>query len=412
MKNQVLVIGAGASGLVAAISAARQGVNVTLLEKNDRVGKKLLATGNGRCNVWNVYPAPYHGDNDFVQALFSTYPLSQVESFFRSLGLAFREEEGGRVYPASGHGQSVLDVLRLSLSHHQVRLITESKAVSLIKTANGFHCKTQEGETISADRVVVTGGGKAYAKLGSDGSVYPLLASLGHRLIPPLPALTPLEADMRDIKGLNGIRSKAALSPLSSTLPIKAQEGEILFTNYGVSGIAAMALGEYFHQGGTLSIDFSPAANMDKATLEKELFTRRNLFSSFTLEHFFTGLFHKLLGFAFFKKANIAPLSRLGNSLSDQELAALLQAITSFSLSITGTKGFEHAQVTAGGIDTKDFSPLTMESSLVPGLYSAGEVLNIHGPCGGYNLLFAFTSGFAAGKNAGFTISSPAGQRG
>ena len=227
----------------------------------------------------------------------------------------------------------------------------------------------------------------------------------GHSLITPTPALTPLVADMKDLKPLAGLRSKARLTLLSSkTHPHPSpfeDEGEVLFTTYGLSGIVSMAFGEYLTKGGTLSIDFSPGANLGKEDLNQELLHRRKLFTGFTLESFFTGLFHKLIGFAILKKAGFSPLSLPCEDLTDEDLKRLYDTICGFEVSVTATKGFDQAQVTAGGIDTKDFSSHTMESTLQPNAYVSGELLDVHGPCGGYNLLFAFTRGLVAGNHVG-----------
>ncbi len=403
MAKKVIVVGGGASGLVAAIEGAKRGHQVTLLERLDRVGKKILAAGNGRCNLWNVLPASYRGDDAFAQQLFLAQPLSAVEGFFASLGLITRLEEGGRVYPASGHGASALDVLRLALERYRVNLVTETAVTSLKKEKNTFVLKDQRGKKYHADKVILSGGGKASSKLGSNGSAYNLLTQLGHRLTAQYPALVPLDAKMDPLKGMAGVRVRAELNLVNSIShpnpSFVTDEGEVLFTATGLSGIAAMSFGEYFSKGGVLTINFLPAANIKKADLLTHLFSRRALFANAPAEQFFTGVFHKLLGFNLLKAAGISPLSALCSSITDSQLHTLKEMIFCYPVAITGTKGFDQAQVTAGGIDAADFSPTTMESQFIPGLYATGEVLNVHGPCGGYNLLFAFTSGLAAARN-------------
>lgn len=403
MVKKVIVVGGGASGLVAGIEAAKNGHEVTLIERLDRVGKKILSTGNGRCNLWNVLSAKYRGDDTFVKQLYERYPLSTVEDFFSSLGLVTRLEEGGRVYPASGHGASALDVLRLALERYGVNVLTNTAVSSLKKDNDHFILTTDNGKTYLANTVIISGGGKAAPKLGSNGSTYNLLTKFGHQLTPQFPALVPLETAPDAIKGLSGIRVKAKLDLLSSkTHPhpsFTADEGEILFTTSGLSGIAAMSFGEYFSKGGELAINFLPAANLPQEALLPHLHYRRSLLGQVPAEQFFTGLFHKLLGFNLLKATGISPLSIPCADITDGQLHRLSQVITRYPITVTGTKGYDQAQVTSGGIDAAGFSPETMKSKLVPGLYAAGEVLNVHGPCGGYNLLFAFTSGLAAAKN-------------
>lgn len=402
MSKKTMIIGAGASGLATAIHAAQLGKEVTLVERLDRVGKKILSTGNGRCNLYNEEPVVFRGDNTFAQSLLAHSTIGALQAFFASLGLVTRLEEGGRVYPASGHGGSVLDVLRLALDRYAIKVIPNTTITRVQKQGERFIITDQGQNTFTTDQVVVAGGGKAAEKLGSNGSTYPLLTSLGHHLTHPLPALVPLITENQLTKGLAGIRAKALLTLVASnshsTPAFTQDEGEVLFTPYGLSGIAAMSFGEYLSKGGQLSLNLLPTANLAKEALLPQLLMRRDTFGDLPLEHFFTGLFQKLLGFTLFKAAGIGPLSIPARDLKDEQIYALAQVIENFPITVTGTKGFDQAQVTAGGIEPRGFSPQTMESKVVSGLYATGEVLNVHGPCGGYNLLFAFASGLAAAR--------------
>lgn len=397
MKD-VIVVGGGAAGLVAAIAAAEKGAKVLIIEKNDRVGKKLLATGNGRCNLWNTGPALYNGDEAFALATLSALPLDSLESFFSSLGLALGIPEDGRVYPASGLATAVLDVLRLGCQRLHVEIRCGEGVTALRKEKVGYTVVTSAGE-YHTHRIIVTGGGKASPKLSGEGC-YRLLTALGHRLITPKPALTPLQTETEPIRGLEGIRTKACLTLKKGGRTIKEADGEALFTEYGVSGIAAMSLARDWEQG-MLHISFLPALNIEKSALRPMLASRRSLMKGFPLEDFFTGLFHKRLGAAIFRHGAIGPLSRPCEGLTDAEVDQIASLITDFPLAITDTQGFAMAQVTAGGIATEEFDPHTLESRLHPGLYAAGELLNVDGECGGHNLRFAFTTGILAGRSAG-----------
>lgn len=396
--RRVLVIGGGAAGLTAAICAARQGARVTLLEKMDRVGKKILATGNGRCNLLNTGPLCYPGGEAFAKAVLSHTDVKRVAAFFGSLGLSLREEEEHRVYPASGLASSVLDVLRLGCDRHGVQTICGAVVTRLEKIQSGF--MAYAGETrYEADAVIVAGGGKASPKLGSDGSTYRLLTSLGHGLVTPRPALTQIRTETEPIRGLNGLRAAAEISLVRGGRVLAREHGEILFTEYGISGVAAMQLARDAEKG-ALHISLLPAVNIGPAELADKLQSRAVLFEKAPLEQFFLGWLHARLGMALFKRAGIGPLSRLCGTLSGAELSVLAGLIADFPLAVTGINGFENAQVTAGGIDTKDFDPATMSSRLVPGLHAAGEILDVDGGCGGFNLLFAWASGILAGTNA------------
>ena len=397
-EKTVLVIGGGAAGLAAAICAAQKGAKVTLLEKMDRVGKKILATGNGRCNILNRGTFRYHGDKAFAQKVLEKADAKRVTAFFESLGLTLREEEEGRVYPASGLASSVLDVLRLGCARYGVEAIC-GQAVHRIESGTGGWRAITGNKQYTGDAVIIAGGGKASPKLGSDGSTYALLQSQGHRLLDPKPAITQIKTELEPIRGLSGIRVKAEIALVKGGKTVGQELGELLFTEYGISGVAAMQLSRDA-TGGILHIRLTPAMNVSEELLPDFFHSRAVLFGDLPLEQFFLGLTHGRLGMALFKRAGIGPLSRSCASLTTKEIAEICRVVCDFSLSITGIQGFDSAQVTAGGIDTLDFDPDTMASRLQKGLYAAGEVLNVDGDCGGYNLLFAWASGMLAGENA------------
>ncbi len=397
-QKTVLIIGGGAAGLTAAICAARQGAKVTVLEKMDRVGKKILATGNGRCNIMNMGPHRYHGGEAFANEVLVHADVRRVAAFFESLGLTLREEEEGRVYPASGLASSVLDVLRLGCARHQVEVVC-GVPVSRIVKHNGAWAAFAVDKQYAADAIIVAGGGEAAPKLGSDGSAYALLASLGHRLVAPRPAITQLKTETEPIRGLNGIRAQAEVWLTRNNEILKREKGEILFTEYGVSGVAAMQLARD-SAGTTLHMNLLPAINIEETDLFSALLRRAELFTNAPLEQFFSGWLHARLGMALLKRAGVGPLSRTCSSLSSKEISALAALIADFPLAVTGVQGFDSAQVTAGGIDTSGFDPSSMASRLAKGLYAAGEVLDVDGDCGGFNLLFAWASGILAGEHA------------
>lgn len=396
--NTTAVIGGGAAGMAAAIAAARHGDRVLLFERLDRVGKKLLATGNGRCNLMNCSAPAYPGGSDFAVTVLSRCDTAALEQFFHSLGLQLRTEDMGRVYPVSGQAASVLDAFRLALHQADVELHTACPVHALHLHKGGFLLSTTDG-SIFAHRVIVTGGGKAQPKLGSDGSCFALLTELGHHLVRPFPALTQIETDTQPIRGLSGIRIRTEAWITQGSQTLHRTEGEALFADYGLSGVCIMQLARYA-QGRSvqLHLNFIRAMGFNSpAALQQELLRRKQLWQDVPMEQLLTGLCVNRLGVALLRCAGITLLSRPVASLKSAEIDALASLAADFALPVTGVKGFDSAQVTAGGIETSEFSPDTLCSHLVPGLHAAGEILNVDGDCGGFNLMFAFASGLLAG---------------
>jgi len=394
---KTLIIGGGAAGLCAAIAAARKGEKVTVLERMDRVGKKILATGNGRCNLLNAGPLRYPGNGEFARRVID-YPA--LKAFFEGLGLTLRVEAEGRVYPASGQASSVLDVLRLNLERLGVQVITGCAVTGLQKTHKGFLARTSQGD-FSADRVILCGGGKAAPKLGSDGSCYKLLKDLGHEIIPPRPALTQFKCESPFLKGLSGIRIKAKLWVTRGDKTLARQEGEALFTDYGVSGVCAMQLSRFGQEKGSLlHLDLRPALGVEGDALTF-LLDRKEAFSDVPMNRFFTGLCVARLAESLLRVTDISGKTPAGQLPRHcwQRLAALMGDLP---LPITGVNGFENAQVTWGGAAPWMFDPNTMESLICPGLYAAGEILDVDGDCGGFNLMFAWSTGIIAGGRGFF----------
>ena len=394
--TDVLIIGGGAAGLAAAITAAREGTSVTLLEKLDRVGKKILSTGNGRCNIMNAGEPRYHGGVCFAQQVLRLCPPATLTDFFSSLGLVLREEDEGRVYPVTGQSASVLDVLRAGCETARVNTVAGEKAVKIKREKDGFAVLTESGNHYSARKVIVTGGGMAAPKLGSDGSCYPLLTSFGHKLVSPRPALTQVRTDTVPIKGLQGQRVQATVTVSRDGKELGRETGEVLFTAYGVSGVCVMQLSRLCGPRTVVSLNLVPEGCDLRAELEK----RVEIFENLPMEQLFCGLFARLVGMAVLKMAKVPFAGRVCGELNTRELAALCRSAESFTLPVQGVNGFDQAQVTAGGIDTIDFDPESCASRLCPGLYACGEVLDVDGDCGGFNLMFAFACGILAGRNA------------
>ena len=400
--NDVIIIGGGAAGLTAALSASKQGAAVTVLEAAPRIGRKILASGNGRCNLANLGAMRYNGDTALAEAVMEALPPARVLAFFASLGLVTVEEAGGRVYPACGQAAAVLDVLRLALDRRGIKVVCEAPVTKLEQAKAGFLLSTPKG-SFEARCVVAAFGGMAGGKLGHDGGAYKLLTGLGHSLVPPRPALTALITEKKAVKGLSGLRLPARLTLCDGTKPIVSAQGEALFTDYGVSGVCAMQLsrtaGELLDAGKqpVLYLDFSSMLGLTPRIYDRVeaadpfahvpllLACLKERQHNLPREALLTGLAPRLLA----------------ERLMGLPLAEMAKALAAFPAPVIGVRGMENAQVTAGGIRGSEFDPVTLQSRKCPGLFAAGELLNVDGDCGGYNLQFAFASGLIAGENAG-----------
>lgn len=384
------VIGGGAAGLMAACALARAGAYVTVLERQNRVGKKLLATGNGRCNMTNLDASPgnYRGA---VSEILSAFPPTRVLAEFERLGVPARIDSEGRAYPASNMAASVLDNLRLSLLEAGGIERTEFDAVQI---ARGFEIRARNGDAFFCDRALVATGGPAAPKLGGTAAGHELLRELGHSVTRLLPAIAPIHTETAAIKGLKGQRARCHVTLFDGKRAVRKEAGEVLFTETGVSGICVMQLARDAQtlKNPRLSFDFAPEAGDDLLSRRADHLPNRKL------EDFLNGLVPRRLGWAALRAAGIDDFARPASSLSVDELAGLTRALRGFSLRVTGVSGFDAAQVTAGGVLMDEFDPVTLESRLVPGLFAAGEVLDVDGDCGGYNLQWAWASGLAAAR--------------
>ena len=397
---KVLVIGGGAAGMMAALTAAENGHPVTLLERQARVGRKLLATGNGRCNLTNRHAAPahYHGQEpDFCRFALEAFSVQDTLDWFARHGLVTTTEDSGRVYPFSNMAGSVLDVLRFALQRPNITLRTGEAVTAVRRRSGGFAVETASGR-VEADFVIVACGGAAGAKLGGVRDGYTLLQSLGHRRTALHPALVQLTTDPTYPRALKGVRADARLTLSAPRTVLARTAGEVQFTEKGVSGPAVFDLSRAASTGGeglTLTIDFLrdyPAK--DVLALLRQ---RRETAPELDAGELLTGAVHNRVGKMLLRYARL-PTARPLRDVTDDELKAIARACKTFVLPVKGTEGFENAQVTAGGVRADEFDPQTLESRLVPGLFACGEVLDVDGDCGGYNLQWAWASGRKAGR--------------
>lgn len=394
----VCVIGGGAAGMLAALTAAENGHRVLLLERQSRVGRKLLATGNGRCNLSNyhVSPAHYHGGAGFCDFALSQFDVGETLQYFASLGLLTVSEASGRIYPMSNMAGSVLDVLRYALERPEIDLQTGQTVTAVRKIPEGFSVKT-ETDTFFARRLILAAGGAAGSKVGGGMDGYRLAKSLGHHRTALYPSLVQLKTDPTYPRALKGVKAQCGISICRGSQVLARNSGEVLFTEYGVSGPAIFDLSRSVSAGGsdlTCLLNFFP--DWEEAEVLHWLSQRQAAMAAHEASTLLTGSCHTRLGQMICKSAGFTNQRAAG--LTRDDLRRIARQATHFALPITGTCGFDQAQVTAGGLDTSEFDPRALQSRLVPGLYACGELLDIDGDCGGYNLQWAWSSGRLAGK--------------
>lgn len=422
-----LIIGGGAAGMAAAIAAARSGQRVTVWERGRKPLKKLGVTGNGRGNLLNDGAPEYYGDTAFALSVLARMPWQSVAAFWQSVGVPLAREAEGRVYPASFLASTAVDALTLETRRLGVTLVSCTRALSLeALPGGGFRARgtravyapdtprksgkakpgqllTEEPVQTEADRVIVAVGGAADPAHGTDGTAYGLLTAFGHTLVPPRPALCALTTETSALQGLSGQRVRAALTLADAQGRTLAQSrGEALFAADGVSGIAAMQLARFARPGCILRLDLREALTGDPGADTRAWLTHRAR-RVYGFRDLLVGAATPELSDALWRMCGSSP------SLTPDALGALARAIEAFCLPVTGTRGFAGAQVTAGGVRPCEFDCQTLQSRLCPGLYAAGEVLDVDGGCGGFNLLFAVATGLLAGQGVIFAKESRGG---
>ena len=406
----VAVIGGGAAGMMAAITSAREGARVTILEHKERIGKKILSTGNGRCNFTNTYqtPACYRSDNrDFAWNIIQKFNVEKTISFFKELGI-YPKDRNGYLYPYSDQAAAILEVLQIEVAKLDICVMTEINVLDIQPVKRGIRITTDK-KTITADSVILACGSKAAPVTGSDGSGYQLAKLFGHRIVPVLPALVQLRCAEKFYKSISGVRVQGTVEIYADDIFLASDTGEIQLTNYGISGIpvfqvsryAAKAL--YKKQSVTAVLNFMPDMNKEEFLLFLQ--ERITLCPYKTLDEFFTGVFPKKLCELWIRLSRLPKEMRVSD-LSGEQLEKLVLLIQHLRTHITETNSFEQAQICCGGVDTTEINPDTLESNYVPGIYFAGELLDVDGICGGYNLQWAWSSGFVAGKEAAGNASN------
>ena len=396
----VIVIGAGASGMMAAIIAARANKKALIFEKLDKAGKKLLATGNGKCNFTNkaMSASCFHGDTAFVKSVLEKFSVQDCLDFFYSIGI-YPKEKNGYYYPNSEQAASVVTAFVNELHRLGVAVSYETSISSIVSTSTGVSIATNKGQ-YEAKRLVIATGLLAAPKLGSDGSLFEVIKSLGHRFHPILPALCGYYCKGIDFKKVAGVRAHGTVTAYIDDKKAAEDTGEIQFTDYGLSGIPVFqisrCLSKGLYQKSNVQIGVNLLPDFDKVQLVNELNFRKKLCVEETLVTFLNGLIHQKLSDMILDKLHFDK-HMFVSSLSDKDIDKLAAGLLEFKVSVTKYRDFEFAQVCTGGIPVSDIDRDTLESKLASNIYFAGEILDVDGICGGYNLHFAWATGYIAG---------------
>lgn len=404
MKFDGIVIGGGPAGMFAAITAAQQGCRVLLLEKNDRLGKKLLITGKGRCNVTNhcderevLQNVPRNGR--FLFSAMAAYPPEKIMQFFEHSGCPLKTERGNRVFPVSDKAASVLDCLKEQL--RKCHVTVQTGTVKSILTEDGMAVGVEtDQEKVFATWVILATGGASYPTTGSTGDGYAMAASLGHTVVPPEGSLVPLETAGRDCQDMQGLSLRnVGVKLLNAKGKVLYKDfGELLFTHFGVSGPTVLSASAHLKGDGcVLSLDLKPA--LDEGKLDDRILRDLEMYQNRSMENALTDLLPRSMIPVVLRRLDIDP-NLQANSLKKQQRRALVELLKNFSIQICGKRPVAEAIITSGGIKVSEIDPKTMESKIIPGLYFAGEIIDCDAYTGGFNLQIAWATAYAAGRAA------------
>lgn len=412
MNYDLIIIGGGSCGITASIMAKDLGIDVALIEGTDRIGKKLLTTGNGRCNITNsqINYLRYHSDNNlFFKSTLDNFTLEDTINYFNSLGIYLTTLEEGKMYPMSLQASSVLDILRMNLEDKSIPIYFNTKITS-IKKDKSFKIQAENGDIFTSKYVILCTGGKSYSKTGSDGSGYNLAKTLGHNIISPSPGLVQLKLQYNKLKALSGVKFDGTATVLVDGALKREETGEILFTDYGISGPPILQLSRIASKGvlnnKKVSLKIDMMDQFSKDDLINFLENHFALFSYRSISENLIGIIHKKLIPIILKEVGIEDIHEATYNISYDLRYKLYNLLKNWTFTVSGTNSFDNAQVTLGGVNTTEVDNVTLQSKLVPKLYFGGEILDVDGDCGGFNLQWAWSSANTAIKSIYNSLSS------
>lgn len=409
MRHQIIIVGGGASGIIAALTARNLGSDVAILEGNNRIGKKLLTTGNGRCNISNrdICIDRYHSENPyFFKSVLNSFSLADTTGFFQELGLPLVTLEEGKMYPMSLQASSVIDILKASLEEKQIPVYLDTKVTDIKKINNYFRLHTNTCNDYECEKLILCCGGKSAPSTGSDGSGFSLSKKLGHSIIEPIPALVQLKLNYSKLKALSGVKFDGAAEIYINDKLTKKEFGEILFTDYGISGPPILQLSREasyaLSKGKKVSLKVDMMHSLDVEQLKDFLENHWGVFGYRSVHDSFIGIINKKIIPVLLKEGGVENIHKPCWELTWNEKEKIYSLLKKWGFEVIGTNGFNSSQVTAGGVNTLEVDPNTLESKLVSNLYFSGEILDVDGDCGGFNLQWAWASGVIAARSASF----------
>ncbi len=395
------IIGGGASGLMASLSASDHGSKVLILEKNNRVGKKILVTGNGRCNYTNVLLKKDDFNRpDFVENIFNQFGPAETIDYFENLGILPKVEDEGKTYPLSEQASTFLDIFLYEIEKRNISVELEQEVTKIAKNNGHFVLTTKDGKKYYTKKLILSTGGKSMSLTGSDGSGYELAHVLGHKTTEVFPALVKLRLDSPHLKHLSGVKINSRVDLLLGEEIMQSETGDILFANYGISGPTILELSRKANE--LMNKNKKPCIRiiLIQSVSKAKIIERFNQFKDKEISQSLVGLINKRFISVLLKESGIDKSNILVKDINKSQLFKLIDLLYDWRIQVVGSLGFEDSQVTAGGIDLSLIDNLTLESKIHNGLYFTGEVLDIDGRCGGYNLQWAWSSGYVAGKYA------------
>ena len=397
----LIIIGGGASGIMAAITASQYSEKILIIEKNNRIGKKVLVTGNGRCNYTNTLLKSTDFNNpDFVQQTFKQFSVEDTIAFFETLGIEPKYEDGGKTYPLSEQSSSFLDVFLYELALRNIPVELNQEIISVTKKGDVFKITSSSNNVYLSKKVILSTGGKSMPLTGSNGSGLELAKNIGHHITEVFPALVKMKIDSPYLKQLSGVKINTQVDLLVDDKIVQIENGDILFANYGISGPTVLELSRKANENLINGSEVNVRIALIQSLPKSKIIERFENFKYREIDQSLIGLVNKRFINVLIKQAGIEKNNYIVSDIPKPKLFRLVDLLFDWRLRVIGSLGFDDSQVTAGGIDLLEVEDKTLESKLVKGLYFCGEVLDVDGRCGGFNLQWAWSSGYVAALSA------------